>query len=93
MFIGKAASIVSKHQNDSIVLKFQNQVKEAYIVTATCLQKKMPVNNRLLRALSAVDPLLRGSTEGYLFLKRLPKLVRNVLKEEELVNYYLEIRN
>ena len=61
------------------------EVKAAYVATGLNLQKKMPVNNKLLKHLSSLDPVVRGQTEAMQYMKALPDLATNVLSEEDLL--------
>ena len=50
----------------------------------------MPVNNKLLKRLSSLDPIVRGHTEAIQYMKALPDLTTKVLSEEDLQIYSLE---
>ena len=91
LFVGASAK---KLMNDRFRGKneFLAKVEAAYLALGTYLQKKMPVNNRLLRHVSALDPIVHGHTPALKYMKRLPELVTNVLKESELDMYELEVR-
>ena len=84
MFIGKITSsiIASSHRQDSTVNSFLKNVQEAYVKCGQYLQKKLPLNNTLLRSLSALDPLARQHSLTSKYLRKLPLIVTNVLSED-----------
>lgn len=60
MFIGgRNAAIASKSQNR--IETFLATVHTAYTTTADYLQHKLPLNNPLLRSISAIDPTSLGN--------------------------------
>lgn len=56
------------------------------------LQQKLPLSNRFLKAVSALDPTARGHSVTFSHMQKLPSIVVNVLTEEEEGLYELEIR-
>ncbi|GBN25381.1 hypothetical protein AVEN_143893-1, partial [Araneus ventricosus] len=91
MFLGSAESIVSKNLKHDTVVAFLKQANQAYVECAQYLQKKLPLNNSLLQSISAIDPIARGYSVTADRLKRLPKLVTNVLMQEEEMQYSLDV--
>ncbi|GBM80335.1 hypothetical protein AVEN_132898-1 [Araneus ventricosus] len=89
MFLGSAESIVSKNLKHDTVAAFFKQANQAYVERAQYLQKKLPLNSSLLQSFSAIDPIARGHSVTADRLKRLPKLVTNVLLQEEKCNIHL----
>ena len=75
MFIGPQAQRLLKEcrRSNSKATGFLDQVKEAYVATGMYLQKKMPVNNILLKHLSALDPAVRGHGPAMQYTKALPR--------------------
>lgn len=68
-------------------------LKKAYAKCGKCLQTKMPVNNGLLKSISAIDPRCLGHTITVRHLLKLSKLIPNVLKDESAKERYdLEVR-
>ena len=51
----------------------------------------MPLNNKLLRAVAAIDPTSRGHSLSQKYMLRLTTLVSKIVKEE-LNNYEAEVR-
>ena len=62
MFMGRAAHKVVQKSNskDYIVKDVLDRLSQAYVNCATKLQQRMPVNNQLLKTLSAIDPSACG---------------------------------
>ena len=81
MFLVSAESIVSKDLEHNAVASFLEQAKQAYVECAQYLQKKLPLDNYLLKCLSAIDPIARGHSLTADRLKAHPKLVTNMLTE------------
>ena len=79
-------------QNDPSVQSFRGKAKAAYISCAQVLQDKMPVNNKLFRYLSAIDPACKNTSTGLNYMLKQPHLVRNVLSESEVDAYDREVR-
>ena len=71
---------------------FLDSVEAAYTACAVHLQMRLPIDNPLLQCLSALDPIARGNAVTCQNLGKLPKLVTNVLTEEEEEKFELEIR-
>lgn len=94
IFLGQnARNIVAlSRKDDSIALAFQIKAKSAYIACGKYLQKKMPITNRLLQCISALDPICFGHTSTLNHLLSLPDLVKNVLQADERDKYNIGIR-
>ena len=91
IFIGKARRILEHMSpNDTIVTRFYNNVREAFCQCALYLQKKLPLDNELLRAASSLDPLLQKRIQLPL-LKKLKIYVVHYLTDKEYDNYDLEV--
>ena len=94
MFIGPQAQRLLKEcrRSNSKATSFLDHVKDAYVATGIYLQKKMPVNNILLKHLSALDPAVRGHSPAMQYMKALPDLAPNVLDDEDLQTYALDVQ-
>lgn len=93
IFIGFGANGTLAKCNKSLVSEFFTSLKNAYKSCGLYLQKKLPLANEFLKCVSALDPNKRGQTETLEKLELLPAIVTNVLSNEELEKYMLEIRN
>ena len=93
MFMGRAARKVVQKSNikDYIVKDVLDRLSQAYVNCATKLQQRMPVNNQLLKTLSAIDPSARGHSLTLRYLLNLPTLMTNVLAEDEETAYEKEV--
>ena len=70
---------IQKNLPKTMAQEVTKTLVNAYVKCAQCLQKKMPVNNLLLRSISAIDSCCRGNSTTLRYLLRLPQLVSNVL--------------
>ena len=55
------------------------------------LQKKMPINNTLLKSASAIDPCLREHSQAVKLLKQLPKFMPNVIADTVQSQFEMEV--
>ena len=97
LFVGSAASkvIAKLGKSHPDVVSFLEKAKLAYKKCGEYIQKKLPLENKLLKAFSALDPLF-VCTPNELVLGRLlsiPQLVQNILTKEEEELYEKEIRS
>lgn len=95
MFTGKVAGSILRgcHATDTLAAKFRSILRQAYIECAQYLQQKLPLDNELLEAMSALDPATDfGHHVATHALLKLGELVKNVLAEEEEEKYDLEVR-
>ena len=53
----------------------------------------MPINNNLLKTLSAIDPCAKGHSLALCYLLKLPALITNVLSEEEETDHKKEVHH
>ena len=81
------------YTNDSVTSDtgLLRKVKEAYVECGQYLQKKLPLDNKLLVSMVALDPRERGKTGTQKLLKELPDLAKNVLSDSELKAYKREV--
>lgn len=93
IFMGaEAYKIVSrKGTKDSLVNEITSNLQVAYMKSGKALINKMPVDNKLLEGLSALDPLARGHSITVKLLKRLPEQMSNILQPEEESDYMKEV--
>ena len=93
MFMGRTARKVVQKSNikDYIVKDVLDRLSQAYVNCATKLQQRMPVNNQLLKTLSAIDPSARGHSLTLRYLLNLPTLMTNVFAEDEETAYEKEV--
>ncbi|XP_072042205.1 uncharacterized protein, partial [Amphiura filiformis] len=68
------------------------QLKEAYVKCAKKLQSKMPINNRLLKCISAIDPVCIGHTATLHHLLQLPEHVTTLFNEDQCLEYEQEVQ-
>ncbi len=93
MFCGEEGRKMVKkgiNEKDSVVLEFITCVKDAYITTAQYMQKKLPLNSATLKALSALDPMIRGHSVAVREMENLAGILGHVLPKDASVQ--LEIR-
>ena len=82
MYIGTVAEneLKSYGKKDPLRLKFLEMVQSAYIKCGQTLQQKLPLTNKLLRSMAALDPCTDHSQSSTLAaFEDLPELVTNVL--------------
>ena len=93
MFVGSLARKVMQKSNikDPAIRDIQERLQMAYVNCGKILQQKMPINNILLKTLSAIDPCARGHSLTLRYLLKLPGLITNVLSEEEETEYEKEV--
>ena len=88
MYLGAKTNkiIQSAPKNDKTVNEFLQCAREAYVSCGSYLQKKLLLQFPLLRALSCIDPKIRGTTVCCKELKKLNHLLpcRMTESEEEL---------
>ncbi|XP_060789431.1 uncharacterized protein LOC132894118 isoform X2 [Neoarius graeffei] len=78
-----------KHSNLS--KKFLQRMKDAYMTAAGYMQKKLPLNNALLKCLSAIDPKAQGHSLTAEHLKKLKDFFPTILSQEEKDQYLREV--
>ena len=84
MFVGrKINTIVKESPKDSVVQSFLDKASAAYIQCAGYMQKTLPLDNPLLRSLSAIDPVLTQDSVGIKELRKLGDYFQHLLSEEE----------
>ena len=94
IFIGSTAKgiVSAAHKSDSTVNEFLEQVESAYVMCSKYLSRKLPLDNKVLLSISAIDPSAHGHSITTKHLLQLPKLVTNVLTQEEIDPYDLQVR-
>jgi len=96
MFVGAANRKIvrSLSSKDANVEKFRASAATGYILCARYLLQKLPLDNGLLRAASAIDPAVRGDTYTAWLWNSLPEKVDKVLNsEEEAEKFAVEVKN
>ena len=90
---GRNVRIIAKEKRSQDVIDiFLELVSKCYMTTANYLQIKLPLDNPLLSSISAIDPAARGHNTTIKYLAKLPDLIPNVLTENEIDDYLLQIR-
>ena len=97
IFIGKTAKeLVDKLGSEHVdVVNFLDKTAKAYLNCGIYIQKKLPLESKMLKSFAAIDPLFVTSP-NQLILKRLlslPKTVLNILTEEEEQQFEQEVRS
>lgn len=77
---------------ENFISFFIFQVEDAYVACGKTLQEKLPICNVFLKAVSAIHPDSRGHSLSLGYLAKLPGLVTNVLADDEIDKYDLEVR-
>ncbi|XP_052785259.1 uncharacterized protein LOC128220775 isoform X1 [Mya arenaria] len=72
-FVGSDADRVKKscERNDVVVFAFLKTVREGYIQCAKQMQKTLPLNNKVLKSLADLHPVMSKKSLGSKLLKRL----------------------
>ena len=93
MFVGRPTRemISTCHKRDKTVLEFLQKVSTAYSTCAKYMQKKLPLDNKLLRTLSSIDPRARGHSETSRAMTGLGEYVKPFLSKEQQNSLPLEI--
>ena len=91
MYVGSKAEKTLKTLGQSTLREeFLQQVKCAYIATATYMLRKIPLENKLLQCLSAIDPKAQGHSVTFKSLVALQSYFPTVLTSEEEEHCYKE---
>ena len=93
IFFGTGAHAIMKTSKkaDSTIIYFVRHVSMAYKECAKYLQKKLPLDNKLLHCISAVDPSAIGHSISTRCLAELEAMVA-CLDDQEKERYILQIR-
>ena len=87
IFIGlKAKKLVKKLGIEHVdVVDFLDRVEKAYVQCGQYIQTKLPLENKVLKALTSIDPLMVCSPNANVLrrLLSLPSIFSTVLAEEE----------
>ena len=86
IFLGAPVTGSTKTQTD-----FRSKVLSAYQDCGAYLQSKLPINNKLLKAMSALDPLANEDSVFGPKLRKLPAAMGKKLSSTEAMAYDLEI--
>ncbi|KAJ8300689.1 hypothetical protein KUTeg_022208 [Tegillarca granosa] len=92
IFMGSAVlNILGSSKGDPVMKEFLMKVEKGYEECAAYLQKKLPLDSPLLKAITSIDPLARQHSIFVTRMKKLPGLVTNVLQDEELESFHQEV--
>lgn len=94
-FVGREAkkTLEALHSDDRLVVDFTEKVKKAYEDCATYLQKKLPLDSKVLRALSCLDPDIRGNSRTLELLEGLIDLLpKGFLTSQEMNAFSTEVQ-
>lgn len=72
LFTGTACGNVLEGKGSSIRKEFLKQVREAYVVCAESLQRKLPLQNNAIKMCAALDPQVRGTKTCLAYLQKMP---------------------
>ena len=94
VFVGNGCKIIARERvTDTTVQQFYKSAAEAYLECGKYLQKKLPLANPVLKALSAIDPLARGHSLSCNYMKSLLDTVPAGISKEEHDAYELEVQH
>lgn len=74
------------------IIYFIFKVEDAYVACGKTLQEKLPICNVFLKAVSTIHPDSRGHSISLTYLAKLPRLVTNILADDEQDKYDMEVR-
>ena len=89
--IGRKTFKVLKKMDDEDKKIFKTAVVLAFTETAKYMQMKMPLDSKLLKCLSALDPKCQGVDVACSMMKKLASFYPNIIKEEELDNHDADV--
>lgn len=92
MFVGRQTQQIMRasHKDDTVVAQFKKKAATGFIQCAKHMQKRLPLNNKVLRSMSAIDPLARGHSETKKALDKLAEFAGPFLSDEEKESLPLE---
>lgn len=93
MFVGNSSFVknaITNKDKHSSVKSVLEQLSVAYVDCAQTLQRKMPINNIFLQAVSSIDPCARGHSITLSYMKKLPVVVKNVFQDSEIALFEKE---
>lgn len=94
MYVGYSAALkelVEKMSSKGDIKIVMDQLVMAYVGCGQVLQKKMPINNQLLKSASAIDPCLREHSLAVKHLKQLPKFMPNVIPDTVQSKFEMDV--
>ena len=93
MFMGAVSRkiVLKSNSKDCTVKDVMERLQLAYEKCGKMLQKKMPVNNQLLKTLSAIDQSSLDHSLTLKYLLDLPTQMTNVFTEDEQTKYEKEV--
>jgi len=78
-------------KDDPIKQEFYSLLRKAYEGGAEYLEGKFPINNELLKLLSAIDPKCHGKTVAAQMTRRLASYFPTAIKSEEADDFEREV--
>ena len=93
IYVGtKAEAVLAQinRKNPEFKAAFLDKLFQAYLVSSEYVIQKFPLNNNLLKCLSAIDPKAQGHAITQSFLKKLPSFFPTVILD--VSDYNTEIR-
>ena len=65
----------------------------AYCLTGMHLLKKLPLNNPLLKRLSALDPIVKGNSKALWYMLELPQYVKGAINADERNDFQRQVQD
>ena len=90
----RSTRILKKNPNSFDFQNFLKVTREAYLMSGKYILKKLPLNNKVLRKFSCIDPAIVTSPSTAILKTYLscPSLVRNVILDEQNDGNEKEVR-
>ena len=89
--LGRKCFKLLKKVNEDDKEVFKSAVFTAFTVASQYIQEKFPINNKLLKNLSALDPKCHGVEVAAKAMKSLACFFPNIIKEEEMDDYDADV--
>ncbi len=92
MFVGATCKqLIKSHIKSPYIKDFYNRVEEAYTSCAAYLQNKLPLDNSIIKSLSAIDPAARGHSATCSLMKNL-QVISAGITDTDLDQYEQEVQ-
>ncbi|XP_025097060.1 uncharacterized protein LOC112565660 [Pomacea canaliculata] len=86
--ISSAANTLMKKQPKEVKKSIRLKMREAFVKCGTYLQEKMPVNNKVLKICSVLDPIMRNTTQARQLLGQIPSRTNLVQNDQDTVDRF-----
>ena len=90
MYVGfEAKNLIERLRTDhAVVVRFMDKIKESYLQCGRYIQKKLPLENDVLKSIGMLDPMIVSSfgQKGLRYLLKLLLLVTTVLSERKKIH-------